>query len=213
MVKRQLTPVMVVDLDGTLVRGNTLHIALRMGLRRGSLWSRMTVAAWLAARRLRLVSHERMKYGALPRVFAAEGFANEFKARVESAFNSDVTDLIARHRADGGVVLLATAAASAYVPMIWDGDFVASPVGGPDLRGNAKVRAVDKWIKDNEGRIVMFLTDHEHDLPMARYAASEGADVLLVNPRPTALDAFRAEGFTQVLTARANAALSRQDHL
>lgn len=212
MVERQLTPVMVVDLDGTLVRGNTLHIALRLGLRRGSLLSRLAIASWLVARRLRLVSHERMKYAALPRVFAARGVADEFKALVTSSLNSDVVDLISRHEAAGGLVLLATAAAASYVPLIWNGDYVASPAGGPDLRGDAKVRAVDEWVKAHGGRVSMFLTDHQHDLPMARYAAAAGARVVLVNPRPAALEAFSAEGFTQVLTTPATASLSHQEH-
>jgi len=56
---------MAVDLDGTLLRGNSLHEYIRCGLRHGSLWQRTRLAVFLGLRRMRLVSHVWMKRRAL----------------------------------------------------------------------------------------------------------------------------------------------------
>ena len=75
MVDRQLgdtldTPgAIVVDFDGTVIAGNSLRWILRLGLkhllRRLRLPSAIIVATLMLMRKLRLVSHETMKYGSL----------------------------------------------------------------------------------------------------------------------------------------------------
>ena len=67
MVKgHEIKALMAVDLDGTLLRGNSLHIfavcSLRDALRHGRMTQAATVAGWLALRRLRLCPHTRMKW-------------------------------------------------------------------------------------------------------------------------------------------------------
>lgn len=75
MVSRQLTdtqpqkgtevPLVAIDLDGTYVTGNTLHLfakcALQDALQRLNLLKATKILTWLTLRKLRLISHIRMK--------------------------------------------------------------------------------------------------------------------------------------------------------
>ena len=57
---------MVVDLDGTLLRGNSLHMLVRFMAaelrRRRGYWRLLRIGGLLGLRRLRLISHTEMKH-------------------------------------------------------------------------------------------------------------------------------------------------------
>lgn len=184
MVSGQLNTATVVDLDGTYVSCNTLHVFIRVALRHIPLWRRAAVVSLIVARRLRLISHECMKYRALRLAGGEPAMLADFVTTVKAAVNPRVAAFIEERRAAGDRVLLASAASESYVPLLWDGEFIASPFGGPDLRGRRKADAVAAWLDARRLRIVHFLTDHSDDLPLAREAARRGATVHIINPTP-----------------------------
>lgn len=196
-------PAAVIDLDGTLYSRNSLRVYLRTALelhvRRLAL-SRVAVigALWLA-RRLGLIGHETMKYRALRAAGSSERLLERFGARMKACVNPAVAERVEACRAAGYRVLLASAAAGFYVPLLWQGEMLVSPEGGPDLRGEAKHAAVARWLDDGGLELRLFMTDHIHDLPLAIEARRRGAEVVIVDPAPRSAAAFAREGFTDFL--------------
>lgn len=189
----------VVDLDGTLVRCNTLRVYLRLGLQMAPWYRRVGIAALLIARRLRLISHERMKYPALRLAGQSPELRERFVAEVKLQINSDVISFIQQRQQAGDEILIATAAAAFYVPWICDYSYVASPWGGPDLRGERKACRVARMLSESNSGIYAVLTDNSSDLPLCRLAREQGAEVLLVNPNPHSARTFSRASFTTKL--------------
>ena len=191
------TRLMAVDLDGTLIRGNTLRIYIKCGISR--LWQKhhygrvFRILLWLLARRLRLVSHARMKFAVLPLIDASDDMVRaDFTTRVSTVLNHSVIRLIDDWTKAGDPVLLATAAADVYVPWIWTGPFIATKTkDNPDhaeMRGQVKAASVLKYAADHGYNLELVLTDHLDDLPLMQ-ASPRG--VMLVNPTKKALAAAR----------------------
>lgn len=183
----------VVDLDGTWVNGNTLHIfisvALRFHLRHLHL-SRVTGITGLCAKRLlKVIPHTTMRKGVIALAGNDEELYKEFATKILRRVNPEVNSLLT-----GDCILLATAAAETYIPAIWKGEYVASPLDGPDLRGETKLTAVKNWLRCNGASIGTLITDHYDDLPLALYANSQGAKVYLVNPSAETVSKFSAAG-------------------
>lgn len=160
---------MAVDLDGTLLRGNSLHEYIRCGLRHGSLWQRIRLAVFLGLRRMRLVSHVWMKRRTLAAIRRDDGLVADFKMRVDAMRRTEVQRLIDRHIASGGRVLLATAASEVYVYDIWHGECVCTDVAcDVECRGDEKVRRVLDYAAGHGCILDVVVTDHPDDLPLLR---------------------------------------------
>lgn len=179
----------VFDLDGTVVRGNTLHIYIRAGaramLRQRRLGAFARLLGIMTLRRLKLVSHRTMKFAALRLIAPDERLRRDFTAAVARRRNPAVTALIESARRRGMVVLLATAAPDVYVPWIWADDFIATPVAGNpsrrELRGTLKLQAVSHYAAARGLRLALLATDHRDDLPLITAGIPE---IYLVNPDP-----------------------------
>lgn len=190
--------VVAVDLDGTYVQGNTLHMYLRTALAmRATGWrKRLGIACWMALRVLRLVSHRSMKFNCLGLIAPTPALRKAFVERVRTAVNPAVGALVGDERARGALVVLATAAPDVYVPWIWQGPFVATPVadnaGRAEMRGQAKVKALECLAPDGPDLAV---TDHHDDLPLMHRAKA----TLLVNPSARTLTAARMAGINFTL--------------
>lgn len=199
-------PIAVVDLDGTLVNGNTLHIYILTALRRSGVGKRLRILGWLAARKLHFVSHRRMKFAILNLIEPDNALLDDFEARVRNRFNPAVTGLLDRLRADGYGILLASAAPDVYIRRIWEGDYVSTPVsdnpGRLECRGTSKLAAVRHSIAP-DGYIAAVITDHIDDLPLLNACANEShtcanenhtpyAGNYLVNPDTRTLTALHA---------------------
>lgn len=192
-----LTPAVVVDLDGTYVDGNTLWMYIKCGLsdclRRGHVFKTAYIIATLAARRLRLMSHTAMKSKVLTDLGKEQSFMAEFVAKVGRHIDKDVATLIDRSRHKGHKVLLATAAPDFYVKEIWQGDFVATAdccsITQIECRGDEKLRRVKEWLAKNACQLHMVVTDHMDDAPLVEYN-KEGINVL-VRPDKNSLSFFR----------------------
>lgn len=146
---------MVIDLDGTYVRGNTLHIYLRCALRhhlhRLHLGRVCGISALLALRLLHLISHPAMKFRALRLAGCDAVLLRDFAERVLPLINPKVEQLRLDYEARGGLTLLATAAADFYVPAVWHHDFVATVTGMGE--GCNRVDEGRMCEKVDEGRI------------------------------------------------------------
>lgn len=185
----------VTDLDGTLINGNSLKWILKLGLkrllRRGRIPSFLVVMTLGGMAALKIVSHETMKYGAL-RLFGDDPKLMEDMHRLgHTRRNAAVAEILAKAEADGDTILLASAASESYIRQIWEGEYLASPFGGPDLKGERKREAVEHWLNERDLPLKAFLTDHHADLPMARWAAAKGAKIYLVNPSEKTITRFR----------------------
>lgn len=176
--------VTVVDLDGTLVQGNTLHLYLRAALR--CLWWRrplvaLRVAALMAARAVRLIPHSTMKYGAARAVGAHPAVIARLKQTAH--LNPQVLKLIEERKAMGDTVLLATAAFTFYARELWDGDLVGSDLAaGPEdeCRGEHKAAAVTDYLRQHRATLSCVITDHHDDLPLLRL--NPAGPNYLINP-------------------------------
>lgn len=202
MVKgHEIKALMAVDLDGTLLRGNSLHIfavcSLRDALRHGRMAQAATVAGWLALRRLRLCPHTRMKWAIIGATAITPSFKADFAHKIHTSINPRVKVLIDERRNRGWTVLLATAAADLYVPWIWDGPYVATRTAGnpshSECRGEEKLKTVMAYA-DNNGLIpTAIVTDHHDDLALL---TAPFAERILVSPSARTLRAIKDAGIT-----------------
>lgn len=186
----------VTDLDGTYVRGNTLHIYIRCGMaqmvRRHSFGKLLRTFGLLAMRRLHLVGHKTMKFGICGLIDPEDNSLREdFKARVEPMINTRVRDALKGHYAR----LLATAAPETYVPWIWDGPYVATRMNDnpcrTECRGEEKLRRIKEFIEPGPPADPHTLyTDHSDDIPLM-HAFRE---VVLVSPSERTLSDVRRLG-------------------
>lgn len=181
MGKRRLV---VVDLDGTLVKGNTLHQYLRIGMVQSLKHSRYLTAIKMAGigllRTLRLISHKQFKFRSLAQVTPDTDFQQKFRDRINLMINHDVERLLEDMRKEGMTILLATAAADVYVPWIWDGEYLASDSAQcREMRGDRKLQEVMRYMELNDMELYAVITDHSDDLPLLRAGAKRN---ILVNP-------------------------------
>ncbi len=180
MVARQqdnpLKSAMVIDLDGTYIQGNTLHIYLRCALKyhlRHVHILRAARMAWLITlRRMGLISHVSMKFRALAEAGHDAALLNYFARSAKPLIHPKVEALRQEYEERGGLTLLATAAADFYVPRIWKGDYVATRVDRnldrTECRGPEKLRRVQEWLDAHQARMTVVITDHPDDLPLLR---------------------------------------------
>ena len=174
----------VIDLDGTLVRGNTFRMFIRhlakISLKRKKPKVAAGICVLLALRMAGLITHRRMKWYILrlsDEVMTARDMKS-FAATLPGFFNPQVKALIS-----GRECVLATAAPEEYVAplaQLLGVDYVATqrPTNGKyhnfiECRGSYKLRQVEKqWGKPQD-----VVTDHADDL--ALLAAATGRRILV----------------------------------
>lgn len=202
MVKgHEIKPLTVVDFDGTLLRGNSLHIfavcSLRDALRHGRLAQAAKVTGWLTLRRLRLCGHRRMKWAVNGATAITSSFKADFVHKIHSSLNTRVKALTDERRNQGQTVLLATAAADLYVPWIWDGPYVATRTADnpthTECRGEEKLKAVMAYAVDNGLTPTTVITDHHDDLALLK---APFAERILVSPSAKTLRTIKDAGIT-----------------
>lgn len=180
-------PLMAVDLDGTLVDGNTLHIYIRAAV--SEMLRNLRVAdlgytfGMLALRRLGLVSHRTMKFGIFARIHHTPALSRRFEREVRRRMRDDVARLIERKRAEGYHILLATAAPAHYVGLVWQGDYVATDMdcgSNPErteCRGDEKLRRVLDYASARGLTLAAAVSDDTDDDAPLLNAATEAYHV------------------------------------
>lgn len=194
-----MTPrlLLAVDLDGTLISGNTLHLYIRCAmtgmLRHGRLGAFAFCAGTLGLRRLGLISHKQMKFRIFSRIRPDSRLNDRFTTAAARLRNRQVGELIAVYRSRGYAVLLASAAPVQYIPLLWEGDFVATdmnPASNPsktECRGEEKLRRVLDFAAGHGLTLAAAISDDAHDdAPLLNavreaYLVSDG-NILRINP-------------------------------
>lgn len=186
--------IIVFDLDGTLLRGNSFHLWLRFwGLRllRINVLSTVQLALWMVARGLRLIPHSTLKAQILK---LSQGASDEdiqaFCQQLVRRLHPEVRDALEQARQISGALLcLNTAAPALYVEAfaknLGVGYVFATPTPGvqnPWLEnlGERKVAAMRTvWPELDSIGLAAVYTDELADLPLMRLAR----EVYLVEPR------------------------------
>ncbi len=195
-----LRPLTVVDLDGTLIAGNsftrfTLWV-LRRAMRRVDLSTAIALGGIVLRRKARLSSHAAAKE-AIMRLAGKrldDGDYRDFAATLVPLVRPEVRVRLEEARANGHALCLATAAPWQY----------ASPLGGllgmdevvatyppregggmVECRGEVKKRRVQALCTRQRYRPAQTLTDHYDDLPLLIWTAASGGRNLLVAPSPS----------------------------
>ena len=208
MVDGQLTHpgrhIVAVDLDGTIIAGNTLRIYIAEGLRimaRRNPMRAAAIATLVALRKLRFISHRRMKFAALKRIKPDDVLRERFIRRFDSLRRPEVAEILDRYRHEGATILLATAAADIYIPWIWNEPYVATPTADNperiECRGQAKMLAVKRFMQSDD-ILEAVITDHADDLALLSAGAVTN---YLVDPDTHTLNAVKMAGIEARLIA------------
>ncbi len=179
----------IVDLDGTYILGNSLHIYISEGFKRnlrlGHIGKSLKIGSLIMLRMLRVISHKKMKFNCLELVPKDDNvFIDNFVARFEKAVNPTVRDFLSLKKNEGYRILLATAAPDTYIPYIWSGEYIATRASGNrgmvECRGEEKARRAREWLLENNLKWGYAVSDHEDDTPLFRENEAGGGVNMLV---------------------------------
>lgn len=214
MVERlqgEMQGVTFVDLDGTLLTANSMHILMRrlpgMLMKRRALGATVGILWWNAMRSLRLVTHRSMKWHLTKtaRKHLEESDWEGLAGEMAESVNSSVTEYIESRRSRGCLTYIATAAAEEYaLPLCrifgYDGvlatKFTDDISDYEELNRHAKLEAIERLLEEKQLRLESFMTDHTDDLPTAK--AFPQLTILVGASKKTA-DEFREAGITRYL--------------
>ncbi len=173
----------VVDLDGTIINGNSMHEMVKFMfkecLRSGDFATVSKLAFRLLLRRLRLVTHREMKY---PIHSVAGEFMTYGDKRMERLtdilmrmLNPAVMKKLEQLKNDGYKIIIATAAPDIYMDALTGrlgaDSYTATPIAGRldeyiENRGEQKLMRIKEVASANGWDIDCVVTDHEDDLPL-----------------------------------------------
>ena len=175
---------LIVDLDGTLIDGDTLHVSLRL-LVRTRPWLVPTIAFMVLRGRARFKDFVSRRVSLDP-------------ARLP--YRGDVVEFVKRERATGRQVLLATAAtrrvADAVAAHLGLFDGVVASDGGHNAKGDGKVKSIRRILGDSE---FDYIGDSLPDVPVFKAARKS----YLVCPSPALADAVRGRCHVEAVFATA----------
>lgn len=200
-----------VDLDGTLLTANSMHIFMRRLPQ--ILFTRSRVGAaiksiwWTGLRSLRLISHHSMKWHLTKtaRRHLQDSDWEKLAEEMMLTINPKVSDYIQSRRNRGCLTYIATAAAEEYTLPIcrslgYDGvlstKFTDRLDDYEELNRHAKHNAIEKLLHDEQLRLESFLTDHIDDLPTAK--SYPHLSILVGGSGKTAAE-FRDAGITRYI--------------
>lgn len=172
----------VVDVDGTVIRGNSMREMMRFmltdGVASGNLPVAAKVARHLLLRRLRVITHREMKHPIhlLALSFMADSDRmRRFMARLMTKIHPGVMSLLTDLKRRGVKLLLATAAPDIYVAALAEAlgadGYTATPhastlEGYIENRGEEKLVRAQRYAADRGWRIGCVVTDHKDDMPL-----------------------------------------------
>lgn len=200
-----------VDLDGTLLKGNSMKIFMGrlpgVLLRRHAFVASLVSLWWMGLRSLRIVSHKNMKWH-LTRIALRHLLEEDWEAMSERMLENvnpivrDYMDAPARVKCRK---YIATAAMEEYVIPLsrmlgYDGvvatQFANDRSDYVEMRGSEKRDGIEALMEKERLRLESFLTDHYDDLPTASVFPFL---TILVNPSRKMQTLFRNVGVTRYL--------------
>lgn len=203
-----------VDLDGTLLAGNSMHVFMKC-LPRILLSRRCVIPAAasifsIGLRSLRVISHKSMKWQLtkIARRHLCEKDWKKIAGSLMMMVDPDVISFINVKKNSNYSVYIATAAMEEYaVPlgeMLGIDGVIATKFSIDkseylEVRGDEKLRNIQSLVKSANLILCCFLTDHRDDLPTAM---EYSAQTLLVHPDADSLDKFKMNGISNVLKTR-----------
>ena len=215
---------LAIDLDGTLLSTNTFrdylsycgNIAVhtfRWGLALRIVW-------WVMLRKLRLISHSRMKHALLAATASfiqRDGRLDVFVEQELLCLNRQVLQLVEQYRSRGHLLVLTTAAPDIYARPIAEDlhiDLCSATLLPSEVVigswqenvGAEKVRSLQRLLQVHKAELDAVITDHQDDMPLLRANAS-GTNYL-VNPSPVFLSLLQAEPEIRIQTVLKNSFLS-----
>lgn len=172
----------VVDVDGTVIRGNSMRemmkFMLRSAVAEGNLRLAATLAWRMMLRGLRLISHREMKHPIHLRAseyMADNGRMGRFMRRIMAKTHPGVMELLADLRKNGVKILLATAAPDIYVAALADAlgadGYTATHAASTldeylENRGMEKLVRAERYASERGWSISCVVTDHKDDLSL-----------------------------------------------
>lgn len=201
----------IVDLDGSLISGNTMHIFMKC--LPGMLMKRRSAGAAISAlwqtwlRSLHLISHSSMKWHLtrIARRNLEESDWEELAEIIAQSINTHVKDLVESRRKLGCLTYIATAAIEEYaIPfcrlMGYEGaiatKFSDKQSDYEEMKGDIKLNGIEQLMAQENLRLESFITDHPDDLPTAKAYPNL---TVVVNPTQKTADQFREVGVTRYL--------------
>ncbi|MDE5567942.1 MAG: hypothetical protein K2J12_05820 [Muribaculaceae bacterium] len=145
-------------------------------------------------RRLRIISHNKMKLIILDTLHPYPEILTMFRKKALKKVNPLVSALIERNKKAGHTIIFATAAPEFYVKAILPDDNVVASLYYPfdelfEYRGVRKVSELNAWLTCHNGILDTVITDHYDDAPL--FDANKGGTNVLVNPSAKTLRFFR----------------------
>ncbi len=214
MVERLQTPltgVTFVDLDGSLITGNSMRIFMkrlpRLLMKRRSPGAAMGALWWSWMRSRRLTSHFSMKWHLtkLARRKLEEEDWESLAQVMAEPFSEQVIELVASRRERGCQTYIATAALEEYtLPLCrllgYEGAiatrFTDDKSGYAEMKGYEKRDGIEQFLAEENLRLESFITDHPDDLPTAKDYPNL---TILVSPTQKVADKFHEVGVTRYL--------------
>lgn len=214
MVERLQTPlkgVTFVDLDGTLISGNSMHIFMKhlpkMLMKRHAPGAAISALWHIWLRSFRLINHKNMKWNLtkIARRHLEESDWDDLAEIIALSVNPDVKDLVESRRKVGCLTYLATAAIEEYaLPLCsllgYEGavatKFSDNQNDYEEMNGATKLNGIEQLLEEGHLRLESFITDHPDDLPTAKAYPNL---TVVVNPSQKTADQFREVGVTRYL--------------
>ncbi len=173
----------IVDFDGTLFRGNSFEDCVLLTLKRlrqkGKIVSYGRICLWVALRKLRLISHARLKYQIQPLLeqhYDAQGFL----LHLRKGINEEVWEECKLYRDMGYHLCLATAACDFYIKPLAEllefDSYCATPNSQKpyalwsENRGETKKQHCLQCLARHNAQLELVITDHSDDAPLLAIA-------------------------------------------
>jgi len=187
---------LAIDLDGTLVTTNTFRDYLlycgNVALHSFRLGIVFSIVWWVMLRKLRLVSHSRMKYALLRRTATFVAQHERLDQFIEQEFtriSPEACRLMEPYRNRGYLLVLCTAAPSLYAHPLSEHlgmDLCcATPLPSEvvigqwqECVGTNKLDALRRLLLVHKAELDVVITDHHDDLPLLE-ANSEGRNIVI----------------------------------
>lgn len=215
---KDLTGATILDLDGTLISGNSMHIFMKrlpgLLLKRHAFSGALSTLWWTWMRSLKFMSHRKMKWH-LTKTARRRLLDEDWEsiaAILKGHLNPRVMEYALSRRQRGCRTYIATAALEEYaIPLSrllgFDGA-VATQFSDKfseyeELNGYAKHDAIESLLAEEGLRLESFLTDHDDDLPTA--SAYPGLTIM-VDPSDKSAHSFQMNGVTRYLLTKPQSA-------